>query len=189
MPREIQEPSVDMHSEAWWIRLMDGELTAVERVRWEAHVEQCSRCREEWEAMAYVDDLMRFAPAPPALPVGFAVATVDRIMQQQRLRRLLTFLVGAFIVTLVTVLVLGVAGSALGAVDRGLVAVVAARQVLFRSVMHTVLALYFGWRALLPFVLGLCAVGYILLMPNGLLVTAGLIWLSGHRRAVTPVQA
>ena len=188
MPKETQDPSSGMHSEAWWIRLMDDELTAVERIRWEAHLAQCPRCQKEWEAVAYVDDLLRFAPAPQALPVEFTWATVDRIMQRQRLRRLLTFLAGAAIVTLVAVLVFVCMGSALSVVERGLGTVVAARQMLFRSVMQVVLTLFFGWRSILPFVLGLLALGYLVLMPNGFLVTAALIWLSGHKRVAGPVQ-
>ncbi len=189
MSRETQVLVSDLHSEAWWIRLMDDEVTAEERVRWDAHLAHCTRCQEEWKAMIFVDAALRAAPAPEALPVGFTAATVDRIKRQQRLRRLLAFVAGTFIVTLVAMLVLALAGSALGVVEQGFIAVVAGRQALFRSVMHMVLVLFFGWQAILPFVLGLLAVGYLLLMPNGLLFTAALIWLSGHRRAMAPVRS
>jgi anti-sigma factor RsiW len=189
MSWEAEVPSLDVHSEAWWIRLMDDELTAVERARWDAHLRQCPRCQSQWEAMTHVDDLLRSAPVPQILSVGFTAETVDKVMQRQRLRRLLAFTVGTIIVMLVTLLVLTYVGSTLGAVERSLGAAVAARQTLFRSATNLVLALFFGWRAMLPFVLALCAVGYVLLLPNGFLFTAALIWLSGHRRAVVPVRA
>jgi hypothetical protein len=189
MSSETQVPSIDVHSEAWWIRLMDNELTTMERVRWEAHLERCSDCRQQWEAMSYVDDTLRFAPHPPMLSVGFTAETVDRIVQRRRLRTLLGFVAGTLIVLFVAMFVFAYVGSALGVLERGLGPVVAARQVLFRSVINLVLPLFFGWRAILPFVLGILAVGYILLMPNGLLFTAALIWLSGHRRTAAPVRA
>jgi predicted anti-sigma-YlaC factor YlaD len=189
MSRQRQGLSPDVHSEAWWVRLMDDDLTVMERVRWETHLEQCPRCQAEWNALACVDDLLRFAPAVPALSVGFAAETVDRIIRRQRLRKLLAVVGGALIVLLVTTLVFVYVGSALGTLERGLGALVAARQVLLRSGINMVLVLFFGWRAILPFFLGLVAMGYILLMPNGLVFTAALIWLSGHRRAAAPVQA
>lgn len=185
---EITQPVLDMHSEAWWIRLLDDDLTDAERVRWRTHLQQCARCQTEWAALASVDSLLRSAAAPPALPLGFAAVTVERVLQQQRLSKMLKFLAGTLIVTLVAGLVFTCVGSALGALEQSLSAVVAARQVLFRSVVQTFLALFFGWRAMLPFVLGLLAVAYILLMPNGLMMTAALIWLSGRKRAAASAQ-
>ena len=41
MPEKLKMPSQDMHSEAWWIRVLDDELTPDEEVRWGAHLLEC----------------------------------------------------------------------------------------------------------------------------------------------------
>ena len=36
---------LDMHSEAWWIKALDGELNPAEQVLWEIHHMQSQNCR------------------------------------------------------------------------------------------------------------------------------------------------
>lgn len=183
LPQAHSDPIRDMHSEAWWIRLMEDDLTPVERDLWEAHLRQCASCRQEWAALAVLDESLRIAPPPPSLPPGFAAKTTQKIMQKQRLRRLLTFLVGGLVVGVVAFLVLGYAGLAFNSLGQNLAAFVAARQMIFRSVVHALVGLLVGWRALLPVILGAVVLACFLVMPNGLMMTVVVVWLSGRRRS------
>jgi anti-sigma factor RsiW len=178
-----------MHSEAWWIRLLDGDLTSEERLRWEAHLSKCLACRQEWAALIRLDDVMRVAPEPPRLSEQFTDTTVDIVRRKQRLRRLLSFLGGGLIVALVSVLVFAYIGSAYAALEHSLGVVISARQILFRSLIQTWVGLIVSWKAILPFVIGLTVVTYLLIMPNGVLVTFGLLWLSRRKRAISSASA
>lgn len=195
MPEEIKASLTpryvppDMHSEAWWIRLLDDHLTSEERVVWEAHLAQCQRCQEEWAAMTQVDAVLRQAPAPPPLPPAFTQATVARAMRRRRTQRWLSILGGLLIVGLVSALVFTLVGSTYAALERGFVVVLSARQMLFRSLVHAFVGLIVTWKTVLPFVIGIALVAYLLLMPNGLMVTFGLLWLSRRRRQAVLASA
>ena len=65
----------------------------------------------------------------------------------------------------------------------GVGVVFAARQILFHSLVQTMLTLLVRWRTLLPYMLGTALVAYALGMPNGLLMTFAFVWLSSRRRA------
>jgi hypothetical protein len=185
MREDLQIPLPDMHSEAWWMRLMDDDLSPREEQLWQAHLEACESCRREWAAWIQADALMRVVPTPPPVPEGFTTRTVQQIVQKQRLRRLLTFLAGALIVAAVSLIVFSFVGSADASLERGLGAVISARQVLFRSLVQTLVSLLLRWKTLLPFVVGTMLCAYVLAMPNGLIVTMGLVWLSRRRQLVT----
>ncbi|MGC9521056.1 MAG: anti-sigma factor family protein [Anaerolineae bacterium] len=193
MPEEKTTPvygkrrnaSHPMHSDRWWAHLLADDLTAEERADWEAHLRSCRRCQEMWQRFRHVDDVLRQAPAPPELSVGFTARTVHKIAQRQRLRRLLSFLAGILIVTLVSLVVFSYLGAAYASLERGFSAVISARQVLFRSLVRTFVGLLLSWRAIMPYLVGLALVTYLLVMPNGALVTIGLLWLSRRRRAST----
>jgi anti-sigma factor RsiW len=181
--------SRDMHSDAWWIRVMDGDLTVAERLQWEAHLQTCERCRNEWAALSRVDAFLLDAPAPPALSPDFTAATVQMIVYKQRWRRYLSFLAGLLIVVVVTALFFGLMGPTLTSLGQGMRAIVSARQALFHSLVQTMLALIVRWRTALPFILGASVLAYALMMPNGLLMTVAIVWLSGHRRTQVPSGA
>jgi hypothetical protein len=174
-----------MHSEAWWIRVMDDELTLDEERRWEAHLATCLSCQQDLDALLTVDDVLRLAPAPPPLGPDFTVTTVERISRTQRWRRLLGFIAGAFIVALVSALVLAYVGSTYASLESGLGVVISARQLLFRSLVQTLVGLVLSWKAALPFIVGVTFLTYILVMPNSVLVTLGVLWISRQRRATT----
>ena len=183
MPEKLKMPSQDMHGEAWWIRVLDDELTPSEGVRWEAHLLACESCRQELAALTRVDVFLSRAPAPPALPAGFTDATVRMIANKQRWHRMLSFLAGSLVVGVASLLVAGVAGSMLSSFEQGVGVMFAARQILFHSFVQTMLALLVRWRTLLPYMLGTALVAYALVMPNGLLMTFAFVWLSSRRRA------
>jgi len=171
-----------MHDEAWWVRLVDGALTDEERRAWQAHLVHCSDCRREWAMVSAVEEALLSAPAPPRLSPDFTIVTTQRILQRQRRRRLLSALVGTLIVVAITAVILRYLGAAYVAIESTVSAVLAARQMLFRSLMHTLVGLMVSWRAVLPFVAGLTLLVYLIVMPNGLMVTAALLWLSRRRR-------
>ncbi len=129
-----------------------------------------------------VEEALLSAPVPPRLSPDFTIVTTQRILQRQRRRRLLSALVGALIVVAITAVILRYLGAAYMAVESTVSAVLAARQMLFRSLMHTLVGLMVSWRAVLPFVAGLTLLVYLIVMPNGLMVTAALLWLSRRRR-------
>lgn len=175
----------DPHSEAWWIRLLDGELTADERARWDAHLQGCARCQREWEALAIVDLTLGMAPPVPSLPPQFTAATVERIVRKQRTQRLASYLGGAVIVALVSLVIAVSLGSTYVALDRTIGALLSARQIVFRSLVQTLVGLVLSWKALLPYMIGGTIALYLVLMPHGVLVTAALYWFSRRGRAVT----
>ena len=171
-----------MHSEAWWVRLMDGALTFAEQQVWEAHLDGCARCRQEWEMLTAVDLCLAAAPVLPELSPDFTAETVRRVVQRQRMRKLLSAIVGTLIVVGVTALILHYLGAAYAALEWGISAVLSSRRMLFRSLMQILVELMLSWRAALPFIAGFALLLYLIIMPNGILVTAALLWLSRRRR-------
>jgi hypothetical protein len=171
-----------MHSEAWWVRLMDGALTPEEQEAWEAHVGRCTHCRQEWEMLTAVDLVLAVPPALPELSPDFTVNTVKRVLQRQQLRKLLSTIVGLLIVAGVTVLIFRYLGAAYTALEWAISAVLSARQMLFRSLVHTLVALILSWKAVLPFIGGIGLLFCLIAVPNGMLVTVTLLWLSRRRR-------
>jgi len=88
--RELVET---MHTEAWWIRVLDHELTPAEQRQWEAHLQACEACRSEWAALAAVDQRLREGSIPLA-PAGLGGEVVARALRAQRRLRLLRYAVG-----------------------------------------------------------------------------------------------
>jgi anti-sigma factor RsiW len=182
MYEEIAESPQEMHGEEWWIRLMDDDLSADEREQWNRHLGGCSSCQREWAALLAADEALAMVPAAPALPETFTAATVARIVRRQRLQRLATLAAGVAITALVTLVVVGVLGAAYMALDRSVGAVLSARQIVFGSLVQTFVGLLLSWKALLPYIVGTTLVLYLALMPQGVLVTATLLWLTRRRR-------
>lgn len=185
---EEATPPQDLHSEAWWVRLMDDDLTAEERARWDVHLWGCTRCQREWEAMAMVDMALGMAPPVPTLPPEFTAATVERIVRIQRSRRLLTIMGGIAVVGLVSLVIALSLGSVWIALDRTIGALLSARQVVFQSLVQTLVGLVLSWKALLPYIVGGTVVLYLMLMPHGVLITAALYWF-GQRSRVAMIGA
>ncbi len=183
MPEETKGISQDMHSEEWWVRVMENALSPDEQEAWDRHLSTCVQCQREWAALASVDEFLRLAPAPPPLPRDFTLVTVQRIAEKQRLRRLLSFIAGTLIVAVVAVVVFAVVGYAYTSMERGIGAVISARQILFQSLVHSLVGLILTWKAALPFIVGVTVAVYLVIMPNGMLVTAALFWLSRRRSA------
>ena len=182
--RESKASQVDMHSEAWWHRAVEGALTAEEQRLWGAHRQTCERCRLEWAAIRQIDTWLNevkvesAALTPPPLSEGFTNQTVDRIQRTRRLRRLLSFLAGTLIVVVVSVLVTGWATSALTALGRGVNAAISARQVLFSSFVHIAVSLITTWKAALPYLVGFSLLPFLLLLPTVLIATLIVFWLA-----------
>lgn len=193
MPEEKTSPvrgkrkngSHPMHTDQWWVRLSADDLTLEERADWEVHLGSCGRCRGMWQRLHRVDDVLRRASPPPELSADFTARTVYRITQRQRLRRLLGFLAGILIVAVVSLVIISYIGAAYTSLERGLGAVISARQLLFRSLVRTIVGLALSWQAAVPFLVATALLTYLLVMPNGVLVTVALLWLSNRHRTST----
>lgn len=68
--------------------LLDGELAAGEERELRAHLETCASCRESFEALAAVVDVIREIPAPEP-PPDLARTVLSRLPQKPRFGRLL----------------------------------------------------------------------------------------------------
>ncbi len=188
MRNPIQSPNLDWHSEEWWLRAFEDDLTAQEAHLWEEHLGQCAECRLEWDALHQVDTILRTAPPPPVLNVNFTAQTVTQVTQKQHLRILLSFLGSAFIIILVSWSVLSFLGNAYVSVGHTLHVVFTERQMLFSSLVQTLLALITSWKMILPFLLGLAGLSFLLLMPNSMLATLLFLWLSRRKPAALAVM-
>jgi hypothetical protein len=116
---------------------------------------------------------------------SFAVQTAVRVVRKQRLRRLLSFWAASLIILLVSWVVLGFLGSTYSSLGRVAGFVISGRQVLFGSLMRTLVSLIVGWKTVLPFMLALVGTAFLLLMPNGILATLLIFWFA--RRKAVPV--
>jgi len=188
MRNPIQSPNLDWHSEEWWLRAFEDDFSTQEAHLWEEHLLQCAECRLEWDALRQVDAMLRAAPPPPVLSTSFTARTVTQATQKQRLRSLLSFLGSAFIIVLVSWSVLSFLGSAYVSLGHTLQVVFWERQMLFSSLVQTLLALLTSWKTLLPFLLGLAGLSFLLLMPNSVLATLLFLWLSRREPAALAVM-
>lgn len=179
MPRDHTD---DMHSDAWWMRVLESELTPEEERQWHAHLELCQTCRREWEALERIDTLMRTATPPPALPPNFATHTVKLIARKQKRRRLVSFLAGLLIFTLVAWIGLAYFDTTLASLVRAANAIIFSRQILFAALVHTLTELAIAIKALLPLMLGITGAALLLITPNGAIATTAILWYVRKRR-------
>lgn len=173
----------DMHSDEWWMKVWEGDLTVEESRLWEAHLAQCAACRQEWEALTRVEDMLRVAPPLPAMSAEFSVRVVEHVVRRQRLKRLLTFLGGLFVIAFIAGCVLLTIGPAFFSVERLLLALYTARHLLFGALVRTVVGLLSVWEMVVPLVILVSGLGFLLLMPNSILATVALFWFSRRRKA------
>ena len=87
MQQRNREPR--WHTDEWWMRLSEGRFSAEEARAWQAHLQHCAACREEWEAWREMERRLAQAPLPQP-PAGFVEATVARWQTYRRRRRGLT---------------------------------------------------------------------------------------------------
>jgi len=180
MPRD---PMTDMHSDAWWMRALEGELSREEEQDWEAHLRQCPSCQREWAAMTQVDMILRTAAPPPLLSDDFAARTVTMITRQQKLRYMLRFVAGFLIVALVAWIGFSYFDATLASLVRAVSVVISGRQILFAAFMRTLVGLAIAVKALLPLILGIAGALFLFLTPNSVLATVVMVWFSQKKRA------
>lgn len=172
----------DMHSEGWWIRALDGELTLEEQADWEQHLRECARCRADWEALARLDTALRRVPRPVP-PMDLALKTTAQATASYRRRRS-WLLLGVVALTVL----LGVAGTvALGIAywdfNRILAVMLFSREVLFEALIQTLVGLMAAGHSLALLVLVLAAAWLLLFMPHGVLATITMVMLRRQREA------
>jgi anti-sigma factor RsiW len=163
-----------MHSDEWWERILDGALTADEERAWEVHLDRCSACRREYQALMNLDVLFETVPVPEA-PEGFAERTLQRWELAKR-RRALWAALGIVVVLLGLVILQALAlGSTYVDVTRALSAFAASRDMLLQALMRASLGLMATGKAIVPLALILSAVLLFFLMPNGVLATLAIL--------------
>ena len=173
---------LDMHSEAWWIKALDGELNPAEQVLWERHLVECQNCRVEWAALAQLDAMLCAAPRPVP-PADFVAKTVARTLVEHRQRRLWMLLGVSLLTLLLGAGIVWGLSAAYSDFNRLLAAVIFSWDVLAQAFTHTALSLMLTGRAVAPLVL-LGALGLLLaFMPNGILATVAVVILRQSRSA------
>lgn len=177
-----------LHSDSWWERVLDGELTCAEELVWQAHLAECSVCRYELSSMMQVDTMLRTGLPAPQLSPEFKMKTVNRIDRQFRLRRWLNSIASIFLITLVTWFVLGSMNGAFDTVSRAVNALIAGREVLWGSLVRTALGLLVTWKAMLPLIVGWTLLSFLLLVPNGLMATLAVFWFSRRKLGFVTAQ-
>lgn len=177
-----------MHSEGWWIRALDHDLTPAEQRAWEAHLMTCESCRVEWSALAVVDRRLR-SVGVPRVPSRLAERVVTRTLRAQRRLRLLRYAVASLLVVVVSLVLLGLLGTTVAEIEREVAVLVSARQSLLRSLIQIVLALVFEWKILLPYIVALTVLTYLLMMPNSVLVALAILWLTWRRGGVKEARS
>lgn len=177
-----RNPINEMHSDAWWLRVFEGELSADEGRRWQAHLAQCPTCQAEWNAMTQVEFVLRTAEPPPLLPETFTLQTVTLITRKQRLRRLLSFVTGALILGLVAWAGITYFDASLASLVRAANAVFSSRQVLLTALVRTLVGLAVTFKAIYPLMLGIAGTLLLLLAPNSVFATVAVVWYTRRRR-------
>ncbi len=178
----LPDLTTDMHSEAWWMRALEGELSHDEERHWQAHLAQCPACQQEWAAMMRVETLLRTAAPAPLLTVDFTARTVAKIAQKQKLRSMLRFIVGFLLLALVAWIGFLCFDASLASLFRTVPILISSRQILFAALMRTLVGLALTVRTLLPLIGMISVVLFLLLMPNSVFATMLLMWL-GKKRA------
>ncbi len=175
----------DMHDKVWQMRAIEGDLSPAEARQWAEHIEHCHACRQMTEAMASVDHMLRTAPPPPLLSDDFTQATMARLQRQQQRQRWLVIFASLLIIAIVVWLGGSALTSALASLSRTARILIAGRQALINAMMQTLVGLMVSWRAFLPFVAALAGLTGLWLMPNSILATLTVLWLSRHRQEIT----
>jgi anti-sigma factor RsiW len=171
---------LDMHSDSWWIRALEGDLKREEEDAWETHLETCQVCQAEWEALTALDLLLQQAPVPQP-PPDFVARTVTQVVEAQQRGRKWRFVVGAVLVVIVLLVEIMVLGSLYTDAANLVTALLGAREMLFPALMRTGVGLITLAKAVAPFALLLTLVGFFILMPNGALATLALIMVRRQR--------
>jgi anti-sigma factor RsiW len=183
----LHDPIADVHSDAWWMRVCEGELSPQEEAHWQAHLAQCEACRQEWAALMQADVLLRTAAPPPMLAPDFTVRTVECITHKQKLRHMLRFVVGMLALGLVAWIGWSYFGVTLANVVHALDVMISGRQVLFAALMRTLVGLAVTVKALLPLLLGVAGAMLLFLTPNSILASVFVVWYSRRKRAARAV--
>lgn len=173
----------ELHSDEWWMRVYEDDLSDVERRLWAEHLKGCEPCYREWKALTQLDLVLQAAPSPPPLPVDFTKRTVDQVQRKRQIRWVLSFVAGLLIVLLVAVVELSVLSSTVATLDRGVTVLVSGRQLLFGAFMRALVDFFVSWQTLLPIILVVACVAFLMTMPNSLLATWAFMWISDRQRA------
>ncbi len=177
----MPEKKYRMHSDAWWIRALDDELTRGEQRAWEAHLAQCARCRLEWNALTDLDQLFVTTPVP-ASPPDFVTETVAKVERAAWRRRLARWLGGLFIIAVLLVVEIAVFNAVFSSVTRVGGTLLASRDLLFQAWMRIWVSLIALGNVTLPLMCIALTASLLLIMPNGILATLAFVFIRRQRR-------
>ncbi len=169
-----------MHSEAWWLRALEGDLTPDEQRAWEGHLALCQPCHAEWSALMELDALFAAAPTPTP-PAGFMTATLARLERTRRYRRWAASLGGLILILVVAGLELLAFGALFSDLGRMAAVLGASHNILWQMFLQISVSLITFFQNIMPCALILSALYLSFLMPNGLLATLTVIFVRQRR--------
>lgn len=170
----------DMHTDMWWMRALEGELTENETEAWELHLETCEVCRREWEALMDLDRFFTSVPDPTP-PVDFVEKTMGRWTEVRRQRRNRGVVVGILLVVITLAVEIVVLGSVFNDVVRIASTFLASRDILIQTLMRVGVGIVSMGQRLVPYALGLATLTFFLTMPNGVLATLAVLMVRRRR--------
>ena len=173
-----------MHSEAWWTRAMDAELSPEEERAWQQHLATCASCRAEWKAWLEVETLFQSAPLPE-LPAAFVEDTLARWEAARRRRYAIGLVSAFFLILLVWGLILVSGSSCLRDILNAGDVLLASRELLFHALLRVGASLTGLGSNIFPWLLGACAFLYFSLVFNGTLAATVTLLLVNKKRATT----
>lgn len=180
--KHLPENNKKMHSDAWWMRVLDDELTSEEQRAWERHLARCARCRLEWDALVDMDRLFAATPVPPS-PPEFVVKTAAKVERAAWRRRLAGLLGGLFIVAVLIVVEILAFNAIFSGVTRVGGTLFASRDLLFQAWMRIWVSFIALGDATLPLMCIVLAAALLLIAPNGILATLTFLLVQRQRRA------
>jgi anti-sigma factor RsiW len=173
----------DLHSETWWIRALDGELSPEEQGMWEQHLMFCESCRQEWHDLQEMEMFMRMVPLPLA-PVSLAAATLNQLTEKDQQQRRIALIGGSIgLFSLIFAATFALLPTLL-TIDQFAAVVTGSWDVLLRTLIRVLFDALATWKILVPALAGVSGLAMLLAAPNGLVVTLAVLW--ARRRPQRP---
>ncbi len=169
---------LDMHSDTWWERALEGTLSPAEARSWQAHLASCADCRVQWAALEQLDAVLRDAPFPPLLPVNFTVRTVAKFQRRRRMRLVWGMLGTIVFVAVAFGLMYLFLGPVFFRIDGVMTAVLAGRTLWLQSLNRLLLSLFNARGVFVSLLLGTVLLLSLLLTPNSVVATLAFVWLT-----------
>ncbi len=179
MPTKIEIPWDEVQSDAWWERAARGKLSPTETRIWQAYLAACPSCRREWETLTTVEHILQKTP-PPTVSADFTQATLQRL-QKTTTHTVLSRWIGITLLAVVLIVEIAWLGHAALSALHLLEILIAGKQVWWEALVLTWSNFLISWQILIPFALALALLASLWCIPNGLIMTAGVLFWTRHR--------